>query len=87
MLFNKSQTTLIQFPGGRTGNYTIPNGVTSIGDWAFFSCSGLTNVTIPDSVNNIGVGAFYECSGLTNVTIGNSVISIGSWVLRTLLRS
>ena len=56
---------------------TIPNGVTSIGDYAFYSCSGLTSVTIPNSVTSIGKAAFYECSGLTNATIGNGVTSIG----------
>ena len=59
-------------------NTTIPNSVTSIGNYAFSGCSGLTSITIPNSVTNIGNGAFYECSGLTSVTIPNSVTSIGS---------
>ena len=55
---------------------TIPNRVTSIGDYAFNS-TGLTSITIPDSVTSIGYGAFELCSGLTSVTIGNGVTSIG----------
>ena len=56
---------------------TIPNSVTSIGNYAFSTCSGLTSVTIPNSVTSIGDYAFRDCSGLTSVTIGNSVTSIG----------
>ena len=57
----------------------IPNSVTSIGNYAFSGCSGLTSVTIPNSVTSIGFGAFYECSGLTSVTIGSGVESIGDY--------
>ena len=56
----------------------IPDGVTSIGDDAFYICWGLTSVTIPDSVTSIGSKAFYGCESLTSVTIGNSVTKIGS---------
>ena len=55
----------------------ISNSVTSIGEWAFWYCSGLTSVTIPNSVTSIGDGVFASCSGLTSVTIPNSVTSIG----------
>ena len=55
----------------------IPNNVTSIGDGAFYGCSGLTSITIPNSVTSIGIEAFYGCSGLTSITIPNSVTSIG----------
>ena len=58
-------------------NLAIPNGVTSIGNDAFWDCSGLTSVTIPNSVTRIGHYAFNRCSGLTSVTIPNSVTSIG----------
>ena len=52
-------------------------GLTSIGESAFWVCSGLTSVTIPNSVTSIGEAAFSGCSGLTSVTIPNSVTSIG----------
>ena len=56
---------------------TIPDSVTSIGDWAFEWCESLTSVTIPDSVTSIGAGAFWYCISLTSVTIPDSVTSIG----------
>jgi hypothetical protein len=47
---------------------TIPNSVTSIGDWAFYGCTGLTSITIPNSVTSIGWAAFHYCTGLSSVT-------------------
>ena len=58
---------------------TIGNGVTSIGNYAFYECSSLTSVTIPDGVTKIGRDAFSSCTSLTRVTIGNSVTSIGNY--------
>ena len=60
------------------GDLIIPRGVTSIGDGAFYYCTGLTSVTIPDSVTSIGYGAFAYCTELTSITIPDSVTSIGS---------
>jgi hypothetical protein len=79
VLFNKDQTTLIQCPGGKTGSYTIPNSVTTIGYVAFGGCTGLTgSLTIPNSVTTIGNSAFYGCSGFTgSLTIPESVETIG----------
>ena len=55
---------------------TIPNSVTSIGDYAFFRCSGLTSVSIGSGVISIGRSAFYGCS-ITDITIPDGVRSIG----------
>ena len=55
----------------------VDYAVTSIGDRAFYECSGLTSVTIPNSVTSIGNSAFSNCHGLTSFTIPNSVTSIG----------
>ena len=63
--------------GEKIKNLVIPNSVTSIGNYAFSGCSGLTSVTIPESVTSIGNAAFVRCSGLTSITIPNSVTSIG----------
>ena len=56
---------------------TISNSVTSIGNYAFSGCSGLTSVTIPDSVTSIGLQAFNECLNLTSVTfIGKTLAQV-----------
>ncbi len=78
VLFNKTQTTLIQCPISQNGNYTIPNSVTSVGSSAFTNCSGLTSITIPFSVTAIEYSAFARCSGLTSITIPSSVTAIGN---------
>ncbi len=76
VLFNKSLTTLIEYPGGLTESYVVPNSVTNIGDYAFFNCSGLTNLSMGGNVTSISYGAFVG-SHLSSVTIGSSVRSIG----------
>ena len=56
---------------------TIPDSVTSIGDYTFSGCSGLISFTIPDGVTGIGDRAFLGCTGLTSITIPDSVTSMG----------
>ena len=75
-LFNKTATTLLLYPFGKQGSYTIPTNVTSIGELAFANCTGLTSVNIPNSVTRIRVSAFAGCTGLTSVNIGASATSI-----------
>ena len=82
VLFDKSQTTLIQFPGGIGGSYTIPASVTSIGDYAFDDCTGLTSVTIPSSVTSIGELAFSCCYQPDQRHDSHSVTSIGDECVR-----
>ena len=79
VLFDKNVSTLILCPNGREGIYSIPAGVTSIGDNAFDLCHGLTGITIPDSVTSIGVRAFSYCSNLTDIVIPANVVSIGNY--------
>lgn len=62
---------------GPGGDVTIPDGVTTIGDSAFFDCNSLISITIPDSVTSLGCNAFYGCTSLTSVTIPDSVTTIG----------
>ena len=76
VLFDKNKTVLIHFPAGKGGHYTIPDGVTSIGDHAFIQCARLTSVTIPDSVTSIRALAFRDCYGLKSVRIPDSITNI-----------
>lgn len=77
VLFNKSETTLIQYPAGETNKfYAIPSTVTNIGNNAFIDSVSLTNVIIPDSVNSTGFGSFDACLGLLSVTIGTGMALI-----------
>ena len=78
VLFRKADKTLISYPEGKASStYTIPQGIISIGDGAFFDNSSLKSITIPDSVTSIGDEAFSSCSSLTSVNIPDSVTSIG----------
>ena len=77
VLFDKAGKTILCYPAGKTGAYTIPSSVTAIGNGAFFGCEGLTNIIIPWSVTAIGDGALTHCTGLTSLIIPSSVTAIG----------
>lgn len=73
-----SNVTTLYINGQKVeGDLIIPDGTTSINDYAFYHCSDLTSVSIPNGVTSIGNSAFCNCSNLTNVTIPDSVTNIG----------
>ena len=74
----KDYTNMTNPSFGNIKEVIIEEGVTSIGNAAFYDCRDLTIVTIPNSVTSIGGLAFMNCSNLTTVTIPESVTSIGS---------
>ena len=62
VLYNKDKTVLISCPAGKSGDYIVPSGVTTISSYAFYACTKLTAITLPSSVTSIGQDAFFNCS-------------------------
>ena len=82
-LYTKDGNRLIQYAIGKTeASFSVPHGVTRIGAYAFYGCTGLTSITIPDSVTEIEYYAFSDCTGLTSVIIPDSITSIGYFAFR-----
>lgn len=76
VLYSKGLFSLITFPAGKTGAFTVPSTVTSIADVAFKKCTGLTYVAIPNTVTNLGYGLFVDCTALVEVSLPNSLTAI-----------
>lgn len=76
VLFNKDADKIIAYPNKKSDIYTVPDGVTAIGNCAFSGCSELTEIIIPSSVNSIGSYAFSGCSSLTKINLPDSITSI-----------
>jgi hypothetical protein len=77
ILYSKADYKIKAVPGTISGDISIADGVTKIGDNVFKGCAGLISVVIPNSVTEIGSSVFDDCTGLTSVTIPDSVTSIG----------
>ena len=77
VLCDKTVTTLIQCPAGKTGAFTIPSNVANIEDSAFSNCIYLTSISIPKDITSIGILVFSRCVSLTSITIPSNVTSIG----------
>ena len=73
VLFSKNRDSIVAYPVGKAGSYTIPSSVSSVKDYAFSDCAGLTSVTIPSSVTNFGANAFSGCSNLASVYFEGNV--------------
>jgi hypothetical protein len=67
VLFDKSQSTLLQYPGGHGVIYTVPASVTSMADEAFAGCASLVNLIVDGGLTNIDSFAFANCAGLANI--------------------
>ena len=76
VLFDKGKTTLMCFPVGKSGAYTIPSGVTTIANRAFMYCSNLTSVVIPEGVTRIESETFFMCSNLESISLPASINAV-----------
>lgn len=76
-LLSHDGTLFVQVLPGRTGDYTVPEGVTRIGRWAFRECRGLTGVTVPGTVSQIEEGAFWNCEEMSRLWLQEGVEVIG----------
>ena len=72
VLFDQEQQTLLLYPAGRIGRYTVPDTVTEIADDAFAGCSFLSGISLPLSLGTVGNGAFEGCTALAEVRYAGS---------------
>ena len=83
VLYNKDKTILIQYPASKKNTqYTIPDSVISIDEYAVSYCSNLTSITIPESVLSIKEGAFSGCINLVSITIPDTVTILNDYIFK-----
>ena len=83
VLFNKNKTKLIKYPSGKVNReYSIPNGVIRVGEWAFIDCINLTSIIFPNSVTIIDGSAFRWCFNLTSVFFSENTRKIGNYAFQ-----
>ena len=83
VVFSKDGTKLIVFPSGRSGDYQIPDGTVSVGDYAFYYCVNVSSITVPGSVRSFGEGAFGNCSSLTKTVLNEGLEEIGEYAFQS----
>lgn len=78
VLFDKTVTRLVAYPGAKSGEYVMPESVTEINGWSFMGNDNITAITFSPKLQEIGTSAFYNCAGLTALDFPQSLTSIGA---------
>lgn len=76
ILYNKSMTTILAYPGGKTGDYQLPDSIRRIEESAFAGAVHLPGLVVPDAVTFMGAGAFQECKQLASIRLGRGITAI-----------
>ena len=76
IVYDKSQTRLVIVPPGISGEHTIPNTVTELEDFAFYSCYKLTKINLPGKLKTLPMGVFAGCSGLKTIQLPDGLKTI-----------
>lgn len=77
VLFDSTQTVLVQYPAGKGSSYRVPTGTTTLAPYSFGFATALTQIDLPEELTQIGAHAFYNCPALTAINIPAAVTSIG----------
>ena len=77
VLFNKAKDTRLAYPDGHGNSYTVPEGTTKIGDYAFYYAEHLESVTLPETVKTIGTAGFFYCDEMASFNLPAGVEEIG----------
>lgn len=76
IVYDKSQTRLVIVPPGISGEHTIPDTVTELEDFAFYSCYKLTKINLPGNLKTLPMGVFAGCSGLKTIQLPDGLETI-----------
>ena len=79
ILYDHAMTVLMNCPAGKAGVVTVPEGVITIADSAFYRCGSILSIELPDSVKDIGDYSFYYCRSLVALQVPVNVPLIGNY--------
>lgn len=76
VVYTKDKKQIVYYPNGLRGEYTVPSGVTSVGEYSFYYSERLTSVKLPSGVTTLMAGAFGDCINLSSITLPDTLTTI-----------